>query len=75
MSTAYPEPIIHEPIATLATSEKFKEVTKRHGLETLADLLQFGEPTALLQLPGFDEHLLVEYTRLLKTHQLTHYLI
>jgi len=75
MSTAFPEPIIHEPIATLAASKKFKEVTKRNGLETLADLLQFSEPAALLQLPGFDEHLLIEYTRLLKTHQLTHYLI
>jgi len=75
MSTAYPEPIIHKPITELNTSKKFKEVTKRNGLETLADLLQFGEPAALLQLPGFDEHLLIEYTRLLKTHQLTHYLI
>lgn len=74
MAKTFDEPILNQSIQDMDASDAFKLVTGLYGYRTLADLLQIKNPYDLLHHPGFDYHLLAEYTGILEKNQVAHYL-
>lgn len=70
----FPEPVLNQPISSLDVSEEFKEITRRYGYNTLADILSLSTPYKLLEHPGFGYRMLFEYVSFLEDQQLGNYL-
>jgi hypothetical protein len=70
----YPEPILNQPICELKVNEKFKEITKKYGYHTLADMLRVNNPYSFLEHPGFGYRMLTEFVNFLEKYRLGHYL-
>ncbi len=63
--------ILHQPIAQSQLSKEFKLVTEILGFNTFSDLLKHRS-AKLLNMPGFDQHLIYEYVDFLETNQMGH---
>lgn len=63
--------IIDQPIAQSPLSNDFKTVTETLGFHTFSDLLQH-RTAKLLNLPGFNQHLIYEYVEFLEANQMGH---
>lgn len=63
--------ILKLPIANSPLSTEFKTITETLGFHTFSDLLQH-RTAKLLNLPGFNQHLIYEYVEFLETNQMGH---
>ncbi|SFH33398.1 hypothetical protein [Pedobacter insulae] len=63
--------ILKLPIANSPLSHELKMVTETLGFHTFSDLLQ-NRTAYLLNLPGFNQHLIYEYVEFLETNQMGH---
>ncbi len=63
--------ILDQRIAQSLLSNEFKTVTEILGFHTFSDLLKH-RTAKLLNLPGFNQHLIYEYVEFMETNQMGH---
>ena len=63
--------ILDQPIAQSPLSDEFKTVTETLGFHTFSDLLQH-RTAKMVNMPGFNQHLIYEYVDFLESNQMGH---